>query len=160
MHRYTTSIATAFAVLAFSGVCQVGLAGKTLTKGSIKEISGTDFDKMPSGCSFAALRGKKLVAIMIDEDYQTSGVTKGKARVWFKIDGRLRQVTGEGQKDPGAYTLGVWTGEVLGFSLRIVEGRRDPNFQNVGGGIGGWGRIEWHGVTNTGSMPIRWEAGC
>lgn len=128
-----------------------------LTAARFKAITQADLEKMPSGCSFATNRGKDLVAIMVDEDYQSSGARTGKPSFCFKIDGKLTQTRGEAKKNPKNQNLGVWTGVVDGRELRLVEGRVDPKFKNDGGA----GRLEWKDADGVkGSTPIRWEAGC
>jgi hypothetical protein len=127
--------------------------GRALTASSFMAISFADLEKIGLGCSFAAFRGKELIAISL-------GDQAGKPQFWFKIDGALVKVTGKASKRAKTQSLGVWSGKVAGSDVRITEGRIDPNFRNDGGSIGGAGRIAWRRAGRGGAMPIRWEWGC
>ena len=130
-------------------------SGRALSASSFKAIDRADLEKTGSGCSFAAFRGKDLVAVSFSEEDQA-----GRPQFWFKIDGTLAKVGGQARKSAKTQSMGVWSGKVAGRDLRITEGRIDPNFKNDGGSVGGVGRIAWKGAGQRGSMPIRWEAGC
>ena len=152
MHRVVAA-ALYFALIAPGGA---QASGKALTASRFEAITRADLEKMRSGCSFAAFRGKELIAISVGE-MDAPDAVPGKPRFWFRLDGKLTQMRGEAKKqDEKIQHLGVWTGTVAGHSLRIREGRRDPTFKNDGGGEAGTGRIEWTG----GGMAVRWEAGC
>ena len=127
--------------------------GRALSASSFMAISFADLEKIGLGCSFAAFRGKELIAISLSEQ-------AGEPQFWFKIDGALVKVTGKASKRAKTQSLGVWSGKVAGSDLRITEGRIDPNFRNDGGSIGGAGRIAWRRAGRAGAMPIRWEWGC
>jgi hypothetical protein len=134
---------------------ETSTSGRALTASRFQAISRADLEKTGSGCSFAAFRGKELIAVSFSEEDLA-----GKPQFWFKIDGTLAKVAGEARKSAKTQSMGVWSGKVAGSVLRITEGRIDPNFKNDGGSIGGAGRISWKGAGQGSAMPIRWEAGC
>ena len=125
----------------------------SLTPDRFKDIVYADLEKLQtSGCSFSLYQGKKNIGFM---DTQDSGVAAGKARIWFKLDGKMVRVTGDVRK-ASSQNLGVWSGKLAGQDLRVIEGPVNPRFKNDGGSVGGEGRMEWIG----GTLPFRWESGC
>jgi hypothetical protein len=127
--------------------------GRALSASSFMAISFADLEKIGLGCSFAAFRGKELIAISLSQQ-------AGKPQFWFKLDGALVKAAGRARKRAKTQSLGVWSGKVAGSDLRISEGRIDPHFRNDGGSIGGAGRIAWKRAGRGGAMQIRWEWGC
>jgi hypothetical protein len=137
-----TIAAAAFASVAFA-------QGGGLLPTSFGAISYAELEKWnSSGCSFAAYRGRELIAIVDTQDKKRTAL--------FKIDGKIITVPAARKMPRGSY----WLGDVAGHELRLIKGRVDPTFKNDGGSEGGEGRIEWKGPRGNGSMPIRWEEGC
>lgn len=135
-------------------------APKPLDSSRFKPITNADLDKMPSGCSFSAMRGKDLIAISLNEDETPADTKAGRSFFWFKVDGKLTKFTGKtGKKDKDQH-IGSWTGKIAGHDVTVIEGKRDPKFKNDGGGQGGAGSIEWKAGEAKGTLPIKWEAGC
>jgi hypothetical protein len=126
--------------------------GGALTVSHFQAITYAELEKLPtSGCSFSLSRGTETIAF-----WDTQEKPADKPRFWFKIDGRLTKVPGIATKSASLQSVGVWTGKVAGYDLRIIEGRIDPTFKNDGDGVAGDGRIEWPG----GAMAVRWLSGC
>ncbi len=125
----------------------------------LKGLQSADLERIPSGCSFSATRGKDLIAISID-DIPSANKTIVRS-FWFKLDGKLVEVKGKSVRTkPNDQHLGVWTGVLGGQELRIVEGKAGKGPINDGGSIGGVGSIEWGGPGTGGKLAIEWEAGC
>ena len=113
----------------------------------LKAIATADLERIPSGCSFSAMRGKDLVAISIDDNPSADKTVV--RSFWFKLDGKLVEAKGKSVRTkPNDQNLGVWTGQVGGQELRIVEGK------------GSAGTIEWGAPGAGGKLAIKWEAGC
>ena len=123
--------------------------GGGLLPTSFGNITYADLEKWnSSGCSFAAFRGKDLVAIFDTQDQKRTAL--------FKIDGKILIVPAAGKIPGGNY----WLGNVASHELRLIKEPRNPKFKNDGGSEGGEGRIAWKGPGGEISMPIRWEEGC
>ncbi len=147
MKPKTTFGAAAIAASAFISVAAAQNGG--LQPSNFGTISNADLDKWnSSGCSFAARRGKDLVAIFDTQDKKKTAL--------FKIGGKIVTVTAAGKATPGSY----WLGNVAGNELRMIKGPKNPKFKSDGGSEGGDGQIVWKGPGGEGAMPIRWEEGC
>lgn len=135
-------------------------SANALSMARLKEIKYEDLDKLnTSGCSFSLMRGKQQIAFL---DIEAEGKNKPgfKPSFWFKLDGKLVQVSGEAKKANKDQWLGAWSGKLDGQDVRITEGKRDPKFKSDGGGQGGAAQIEWPGATGPVSTAVKWEAGC
>jgi len=125
----------------------------------LRPILDADYEHMPSGCSFAAKRGKEVIAVSID-DAPSANKTVARS-FWFKLDGKLVEAKGKSVRTkPNDQFLGVWTGLLDGRELRVVEGKAGKGTTNDGGGSGGVGTLEWGAPGAGGKLAIRWEAGC
>ncbi len=135
-------------------------APKPLDAARFRPITGADLDKLPSGCSFAALRGKDMIAISVGDGPPGASGKPGQVPFWFKIDGRIVKASGTLGKKTRTQHIGSWTGMVAGHSVTITEGKLNPKVKNDGGGQGGAGTLEWVAGEAKGSLPVTWEAGC
>lgn len=116
---------------------------------SFKPIAYADIQKWnSSGCSFSVYRGKDNLALFDTQDPKKTAV--------FKIDGKVIFVAAAKSADKASY----WSGVVAGTPVRLIKGKRNPNFKNDGGSQGGAGRIEWDGPAGPQSLDVRWEEGC
>jgi hypothetical protein len=139
-------------LLASPASAQGKTSGGTLTPSRFQAITYAELEKLPtSGCSFSLSRGKETIAF-----WDTQEKPDDKPQFWFKIDGKLTKVPGVAKKSAASQSVGIWSGKVAGYDLRIIEGRIDPTFKNDGDGVAGDGRIEWPG----GAIAVRWLSGC
>lgn len=136
-----------------------GGGGNPLTAARFSAITTADLSRMASGCSLSFERGKDLVGITIDDGGVDRKGANAAMAFWLKIDGRLATYSGVVTRD-GDGSVRTWTAPVDGNQIRFVRGAKDPGVKNDGGGEGGLGRLEWSGPAGSGSMPVRWFAGC